>query len=113
VGVTRIERATRPREPGLSARQIARFGDRLRELRTRDAGEGARTVMSQRELGRLTGLSASTVGQLERGLHEPTLSTLLALRDALGLGSVEELLGPMPSERFTALGGDEGGATEG
>lgn len=110
MGVTGSQRTTGRDERDITARQIARFGERLRELRQRRGGEAA---MSQRELGRLTGLSPSTVGQLERGLHEPSLGTLLALRDALGLGSVEELLGPMPSETFTSLGRGEREVSEG
>ena len=76
-------------EPRLTARQLARVAERLKELRG--------SAISQRELARRTGLSAGTIGQIEQGRHEPRLGTLLALRGALGLGSIEELLGPMPS----------------
>ena len=76
-------------EPRLSARQLARVAERLKELRG--------STISQRELARRTGLSARTIGQIEQGRHEPRLGTLLALRGALGVSSIEELLGPMPS----------------
>lgn len=76
-------------EPRLTARQLARVAERLKELRG--------SAISQRELARRTGLSAGTIGQIEQGRHEPRLGTLLALRRALGVGSIEELLGPMPS----------------
>lgn len=94
--------------PVLTARQLARFGDRLRDLRSRYPDE----KLSLRELARRTGLSPTTIGELEQGLHEPRLGTILALRDGLGLGSIEELLGPMPSAIMSELaqgrGGDNG-----
>lgn len=73
----------------MTARQLAHLADRLRDLRG--------TAMSQRELARRTGLSPRTIGQLEQGRHEPRLGTLLALRGALELASIEELLGVFPS----------------
>lgn len=82
-------------EPRLTARQLARVADRLKELRG--------SAMSQRELARRTGLSPRTIGQLEQGRHEPRLGTLLALRGALGVGSIEELLGPMPSTALESV----------
>jgi transcriptional regulator with XRE-family HTH domain len=60
--------------------------------------------MSQRELARRTGLSPRTIGQIEQGRHEPRLGTMLVLRAALGAGSIEELIGPMPSESLSAVG---------
>lgn len=59
--------------------------------------------MPLRELAKLAGVSPGTLGELEQGRHEPRLGTMLALRDALGLSSVEELLGPMPSETLTRV----------
>lgn len=76
-------------EPRLTVRQLARVASRLKELRG--------SAISQRELARRTGLSPRTIGQIEQGRHEPRLGTLLALRGALGVGSIEELIGPMPS----------------
>lgn len=80
--------------PRMNARQLARLGERLRELRT----------VPQRKLARQTGLSPGTISQIEQGRHEPRLGTLLALRGALGVGSIEELLGPMPSTVLDSLG---------
>lgn len=78
----------------MTARQLARLATRLRELRGDEP---------QRRLASRTGLSATTIGELERGKHEPRLGTMLALRDAWGLGSIEQLIGPMPSEVLCAL----------
>lgn len=82
-------------EPRLSARQLARVAERLKELRG--------SAISQRELARRTGLSPGTIGQIEQGRHEPRLGTLLALRGALGVSSIEELLGPMPSTALESV----------
>lgn len=73
----------------MTARQLARVAARLRELRGDE---------SQRGLAERSGLSPTTIGELEKGQHEPRLGTMLVLRDAFGLGSIEELVGPMPSK---------------
>ena len=78
----------------MDARQLARVGVRLRELRK----------VPQRALARQTGLSPGTISQIEQGRHEPRLGTLLALRAALGVGSIEELIGPMPSTQLESIG---------
>lgn len=83
-------------EPRLSARQLAHVAGRLRDLRG--------TEISQRELARRTGLSPRTIGQIEQGRHEPRLGTMLALRRALGLASIEELIGPLPSTVLESIG---------
>lgn len=83
-------------EPRLSARQLAHVAERLRDLRG--------TEISQRELARRTGLSPRTIGQIEQGRHEPRLGTMLALRRALGLASIEELIGPLPSTVLESIG---------
>ncbi len=85
-------------EPRLSARQLAHVAGRLRDLRG--------TEISQRELARRTGLSPRTIGQIEQGKHEPRLGTMLALRRALGVASIEELIGPMPSTVLESIGED-------
>jgi transcriptional regulator with XRE-family HTH domain len=54
------------------------IGDRLREERTK-AG------ISQRELARRLGLSASMISQLESGLSKPSVGTLYAIVTELGL----------------------------
>jgi transcriptional regulator with XRE-family HTH domain len=54
------------------------IGDRLREERVK-AG------ISQRELARRLGLSASLISQLESGLSKPSVGTLYAIVTELGL----------------------------
>ena len=54
------------------------IGDRLREERTK-AG------ISQRELARRLGLSASLISQLESGVSKPSVGTLYAIVTELGL----------------------------
>jgi transcriptional regulator with XRE-family HTH domain len=54
------------------------IGDRLREERTK-AG------ISQRELARRLGLSASMISQLEAGVSKPSVGTLYAIVTELGL----------------------------
>lgn len=83
-------------EAKLTARQSARLAARLRELR----GD-----KSLRKLAEQASVSPGTIHKLEQGLRDPRLGTMLALRDALGLSSIEELLGPMPSQIFGSLGG--------
>jgi transcriptional regulator with XRE-family HTH domain len=83
----------------VSARQLAHFGSTVRDRRKQHEP----SPLSQRELARRTGLSPTTISELEQGQHEPKLGTLLALRDGLGLGSIEELLGTMPSVALSAL----------
>jgi transcriptional regulator with XRE-family HTH domain len=57
--------------------------------------------MTQEGLAHKTGLSASYISALEKGVqHQPSLATMLALREALDLGSIEELLGPLPSHGY-------------
>ena len=85
-------------EPRLTARQLAHVARRLRDLRGSE--------ISQRELARRTGLSPRTIGQIEQGRHEPRLGTMLALRRALGVASIEELIGPMPSTVLESIGGE-------
>lgn len=73
------------------------FGARLSRLR-KAAG------MSARDLGSRTGISHSYLSRLERERSaNPTLDTMLALQRAFGLGSLDELLGPMPSQLHQRL----------
>lgn len=58
--------------------QLGGIGDRLREER-RKAG------LSQRELARRLGLSASMISQLESGVSKPSVGTLYAIVTELGL----------------------------
>jgi transcriptional regulator with XRE-family HTH domain len=57
---------------------LAGIGDRLRE-------ERVRTGMSQRELARRLGLSASMISQIESGLSKPSVGTLYAIVTELDL----------------------------
>lgn len=54
------------------------IGDRLRE-------ERMKTGLSQRELARRLGLSASLISQLESGISKPSVGTLYAIVTELGL----------------------------
>ena len=79
--------AARRPEVKLSARQNAHLRERVRALAKREG-------LTVRGLADKAGLSVGavrTVGGTEAG---PTLGTLLALTKALGLQSVDELLGP-------------------
>lgn len=83
-------------DPRLSARQLARVGERIRTLRA---------SVSLRALADRTGLSPGTISQIENGHHEPRLGTLLALQSAFGAGSLDELIGEMPSALLRDLEG--------
>ena len=61
-----------------------RMGARLRQLRH------ARRL-TQEQLAERAGLSYKFVGEVERGLGNPTLTTLAALSGALGVGLVDLL----------------------
>jgi len=56
----------------------ARFGAALREWRTRQH-------LTQEQLAERSGLSYKFIGEVERGLGNPTLVTLSQLAEALGL----------------------------
>ena len=85
--------------------ELDAIGDRLREERVK-AG------ISQRELARRLGLSASLISQLESGLSKPSVGTLYAIVTELGL-SLDRVIrgeefdgGPsrvQPSERKSPL----------
>ena len=65
-------------EPGHTAEALDAIGDRLREERVRSG-------ISQRELARRTGLSASLISQLESGLSRPSVGTLYSIVTELGV----------------------------
>jgi len=67
------------------------FGEVLRELRKE-------RKLSQEKLGELTNLHDRYISLLERGLRQPTLSTIFKLANALGI-SLLDLLKPVV-ERF-------------
>jgi XRE family transcriptional regulator, regulator of sulfur utilization len=60
------------------------FGGRLRELRVREG-------LTQDRLAKRSGLQASVIGRLERGQHEPLLSTVLSLARGLAVSPGEFL----------------------
>ena len=64
----------------------AAFGRRLRELRE---GQG----LTQDRLAKLSGLQSSIIGRLERGQHEPRLSSMLSVARGLGVTPGELLDG--------------------
>lgn len=88
-----------------SARSEARslVAARTRALMT------SRGLSTIRALADAAGLGHGTVADILAGTSDPTLSTMLALVRALGLGSIEELLSPLgtsvvigtPHERST------------
>lgn len=54
--------------------------------------------LTQERAAVAAGLTRNTLGSIEKSaLPDPHLSTLLALMQVYGLGSLDELLGPMPS----------------
>jgi XRE family transcriptional regulator, regulator of sulfur utilization len=67
------------------------FGRRLRELREREG-------LTQDGLAKRSGLQASVIGRLERGEHEPLLSTVLSLMRGLDV-SPGELLDKLVNRR--------------
>jgi transcriptional regulator with XRE-family HTH domain len=60
------------------------FGRRLRELREREG-------LTQDGLAKRSGLQASVIGRLERGQHEPRLSSVLSVARGLGVSPCELL----------------------
>ena len=63
---------------------MAVFGNQLRDLR-------CLADLSQRELARISGISANTVYMFERGAGSPTLKVMLALSEVLGI-TVSDML---------------------
>lgn len=65
-------RRSKPRSPAHAA-----LGDAIRELRTE-------AEMSQEQLAEAAGTDLTQVGGIERGVRNPSYTTLLRLADALG-----------------------------
>lgn len=85
-----------------NARGSRPFANRLGTLRTERG-------LSYRQLAVACGLKPGTVSRLLTGrMENPPLKTLIALQRGLGLGSIEELLGPMPSQIFEVPPGTPG-----
>jgi len=60
--------------------------------------------LTQSEAAIAAGLTRNSIASLEKSARpDPHLSTLLALMSAYGLGSIEELLGEVPSFRLQEL----------
>lgn len=72
------------------------------QLAARVAHERAHHGWSLRRLAKEAGLSLTTLRTIESGESNPELETLLRLQATLGLASIEELLGDMPSQRAAA-----------
>jgi XRE family transcriptional regulator, regulator of sulfur utilization len=88
--------ALEPRPPmtgeAFDAKDLASaFGRRLRELREREG-------LTQDQLAKHSGLQASVVGRLDRGEHEPRLSSVLAVARGLGVspGELLDTLADLP-----------------
>ena len=64
--------------------QLERVGARLKELRRERR-------LTQEQLAEAAGLSYKFLGEVERGRGNPTLTTLSALSEALGVGLVDLL----------------------
>src|ERR687891_1011379 len=82
----------------LVAGELEDIGSRLREERDR-------VGISQRELARRIGLSASMISQIESGQSKPSVSTLYGIVTELGV-SVDEIFGGMNGA--TSPGGEGG-----
>jgi transcriptional regulator with XRE-family HTH domain len=65
-------RRSKPRSPAHAA-----LGDAIRQLRTE-------AEMSQEQLAEAAGTDLTQVGGIERGVRNPSYTTLLRLADALG-----------------------------
>jgi transcriptional regulator with XRE-family HTH domain len=89
----------------LVAGELEDIGTRLREERDR-------VRISQRELARRIGLSASMISQIESGQSKPSVSTLYAIVTELGV-SVDEIFGGdgAAAEPGSGDGAESGGAT--
>jgi len=72
------------------------MGDHVRHLRL-DRG------WKIRQLAELSGVSRSTISQIEQGTGNPTLENLLRLQHAFSLDSIEGLLGVPPSAGMASV----------
>src|SRR4249920_3873217 len=81
-GRASILRASSATEDGMAG-ELEDIGTRLRE-------ERERVQISQRELARRIGLSASLISQIESGQSKPSVSTLYAIVTELGV-SVDDI----------------------
>jgi len=85
--VDRVLASARERD-GANRRTVGDFdGDRLRTLRCGGAPGGL--WLTQEMLGKLAGKSRGAIGHLENGHRKPTIVTLNAIADALGVSPSE------------------------
>ncbi|MGH3852263.1 MAG: helix-turn-helix domain-containing protein [Pseudonocardiaceae bacterium] len=68
--------------------------------------------LSLREMAALTRISNAYLSQVERGLHQPSLTVLRAIADGLGL-TAEQLLAKAGWTQTGPAGGPRGGPDEG
>lgn len=63
-----------------------------------------RAGLSPTQLEKATGMPRGTAWKLRRGqIENPSLALMLALQRALGLGTLEELLGDVPSQNLAEI----------
>jgi transcriptional regulator with XRE-family HTH domain len=85
------------------ARRAARLDASVRAAMARRIQALSAGRFSRRSLAAETGLGIGTVMNLWAGRTDPALSTMLALVDALGLRSIDELLGPLGTQTMLEL----------
>lgn len=76
--------------------RLAQTGTRIRDAR-RVAG------LSQAELASRCRVAAGTISRIERGAFEPSLSTLVAIAEVLGISPSEILLGTSDPVALSAV----------
>ncbi len=90
--------ASLPENASEDARYLARLNELARAKIVSAIRAHIRTEqMSERALARESKVSIGALRQLLRGDTDPSVGTLIALAHAMGLGSIEGLLGPIPS----------------
>lgn len=96
----------------MTARHSARLSAAARAALAEQLHDLCDDQFSRRRLADATGLGIGTIRTLWKGESDPTLGTLLALVEGLGLRSVEELLGPLGTETMIGLQREEGRPAE-
>ncbi len=95
-------RVREAQDPDLYNPSTTHLGGRLR------AARNARGL-TQAQAADAAGIARNTLVSLERAQHpDPRLSTLLRLMRVYGLGSLEELLGELPSHQLAETWAAEG-----